>query len=193
MKMLRHTLIGLMLLPCITYAFQIDLPKHYHDDLEKKRLAEAEIIWREIDRAAVESEIRAFIERHPSVDGVDLRESGNFEWSRDDRAINCGPWQVFLAEWELNFPKLQRIRWTDAMMVISLAYDWKEKVAKEGGDGEVRLYFSVSRNGGLFKKRVIHPRFEHFDYGELYILLPFGGVELKRTNRPASTDPGQSP
>jgi hypothetical protein len=165
-------------------AFEIDLPKHYHEDLERKRSGEAEILWSELDRTNVKGTIRTFLADHPRIDGVDLSGTVDLTWTKDGRAIACGSWQVFIEEWELCFPSLHHIKWDKAKLVVAVSYDWKTKVLKKDGNAEIRLFFRLTRLGSIFSRRAIRARMESFDYGEDYLKLPFGGMELRRANQP---------
>jgi hypothetical protein len=174
---------------CSANAFQIDLPKHYHEDLEAKRTREAELLWLELDRTAIQSAITQFISEHPLLDGVDLGRSRGVDWSRDGRQLACGPWSLFLAEWEMNYPSLQQIKWSKSKLVASLAYDWETKTVRSDGNAEIRLIFQLNREGPLFSKKRISAHYERFDYGEVYLMLPFGGVELRRANKSLQPTP----
>jgi hypothetical protein len=163
-------------------AFEIDLPPHYREDLEQKRQKEATTLWRELDRSTVEAAIREFVKKNPAYDGVAIgRGTQVLEWQKNDRVITCGDWHVFLVEWELSYPRLSGIDWRKAILVVARSYDWKTKALYEDGDADIRLSFNLDRRGGPFNKKIT-ATFDSADYGEVVVLLPFGGVELRKAN-----------
>ena len=166
----------------VSRAFQIDLPKHYAEDLSAKREKESNLLWNELDRTAIETELISFVAANPKIDGVDISPaSKNLVWMRTlPRSTMVGPWFIALKEWEMCFPSLKRIDWGKATLVVSLSYKYKEKEICEGGDGEIRLYFSLRRVGGIFARKTIYPTFLSSDFGEATIQLPLGGVELQK-------------
>lgn len=184
MKLVSLFLVGyfLVLSPRVAHAFEITLPEHYHEDLESKRSREGEVLWRELDRIVLEESIQAFVAAHPSIDRINLAAIEDRRWQKVGRAQAFGPWRVFLSEWELCFPPLRQIQWDKAKLVVSLAYDFKTKVLKVDGDGEIRLYFAIERRGSFFARKTITAHLESFDYGEVFLELPFGGVKLRKSD-----------
>ena len=185
-----------LLFLCVAFAtfaqaFQIDLPKHYRRDLAAKQDREMQVLWRELDRGAIETALRAFVAENPSVDGVDLSRSvEKLVWTpgSDESAIKVGDWIVTLKEWEYQFPPLKRLRWGEAELFVGIEYDYKTKKLGAGGVGFIRLCFSLRRTGSLFSKKVIRPALKSSDFGELFLILPFGGTELRKANqRPDGT------
>ena len=73
----------LALMTSAAAAFEIELPEHYREDLEAKRDREGEVLWRELDRNAIEAVIREFVAAHHQIDGVDLVDFGELLWSRE--------------------------------------------------------------------------------------------------------------
>lgn len=180
-KLIVATLLLLIGIALPVQAFEIDLPPHYREDLEKKRLKEADTLWRDLDRGQVELAIRAFVGETPRFDGVDLsRFTSDFSWTKNGRVIATGGWHVFLAEWELSYPSLDSVRWNEAQLIVVFGYDWKTKIPRDDADAEIRLVFKLTREGSLFSKKAIRPEFLSADFGESYVMLPFGGVELRK-------------
>lgn len=196
MKKLLPLLLVVSFFVSAASAFEIDLPKHYHEDLQKKRDRERAVLWDEIDRSAIEATLRAFIAQNPSVDGVDLsRSAEKLAWyvSPDDGSIKVGEWIVILKEWEYSFPSLKRIKWGQAELFVEIAYDYKTKELGGDGDAFVRLCFRLRRTGALFSKKLIRPELKSSDYGELVVMMPFGGTELQRANKRPETNAGMTP
>jgi hypothetical protein len=167
------------------HAFEIDLPKDYVRKRDAKWKREAKTIWREIDRSAIEAAIRDFVHRNPTIDGVELASTtGDLAWKFENpMVIRCGGWTIGLLEWEATYPALSRIKWKEATLVVSVPYDWKTKQLGGEGNAEIRLLFAVARSGRVFKRRTIQPDYRSMDYGEVFLLLPFGGVELRKDGR----------
>lgn len=181
---------------CTAQAFEIELPKGYIEKRNAKWKKEALTIWREIDRAEVQGIIEEFVRLHPKIDGVDLSKAiSDLTWKFEDSGvIRCGPWSVSLLEWETTYPALSRIKWSEATLLASIAYDWKTKEVGGEGTGGIRLSCSLTRKGPILGRKTIFPEFHSFDYGEVYILLPFGGVELrKEANQPPRATPVSAP
>jgi hypothetical protein len=178
----------------LLHAFEIDLPPHYREDLERKRLKEASVLWRELDRNAVELAIREFVKKNPNFDGVAIdRVPQTFTWRIDGRVITCGDWHVFLADWELSYPALSRIDWKEARLVVAQSYNWKTKALQEDGDADIRLTFVVDRRGGPFRKKIT-ASFDSADYGERVLILPIpGNVELRKANQVPEPMSGLAP
>ena len=186
MKRLLPLLFLCVALATFAEAFQIELPKHYRKDLAAKQDREMRVLWRELDRSAIETALRAFVADNPSVDGVDLTQSTEkLVWTpgSDERAIRVGDWIVTLKEWEYLYPSLKRIKWDEAELFIEIAYDYKAKKLGDGDTGSIRLCFGLRRTGSLFSKKVIRPTLKSSDFGELFIIFPFGGTELRKANQ----------
>ncbi len=175
---------------CAAQAFQIDLPRGYIEKRDAKWKTEAETIWREIDRTVLESIIREFVGQHPKVDGVDLSGTiAELAWKFEvPRSISCGAWSVSLLAWEASYPKLTRIKWDESTILISIAYDWKRKELAGDATGEIRLLLDLTRSGPVFGKKVIRPHYRASDYGEVWIDLPFGGIELRKDGQSGSRE-----
>ena len=215
-------------------AFSITLPKNYTKNRGKKRLKEAAILWKELDRNGIEKIIRSYIEEMPIVDGVNIKGCGdNLAWTKDigyvliraeqwqhllseseqnmrssaegkpiiddvkikgcddnpvwikdaRYVIKTGAWRISLRGWEYNFRSLEKIKWNEATLVISMPYNFKTKQLKEEKDGpfgEIRLYCKLRRTGGWFSRKTLHAEFESPDYGEVMVNLPWGGIELRK-------------
>jgi len=178
-----------------TEAFEIELPKHYRRDLAAKQDREMQVLWSELDRNAIEMALRAFVAKNPSIDGVDLSQSAEkLAWApgSDKSAIKIGDWIVTVKEWEYLFPLLKRIEWGEAELFVEIAYDYRTKKLGAGDDGLVRLCFSLRRTGSLFSKRVIRPELKSSDFGEVFLMLPFGGTELRKDKPEDSVRPERS-
>ncbi|MFT3867000.1 MAG: hypothetical protein QM715_00750 [Nibricoccus sp.] len=171
----------LAVLPNSADAFQIKLPKGYFPDLHAKRLKESKILEEELEHEEIERAIADFVKRNPTIEGVEISHAAEkLFWTRTTNwNLQFGMWFVFLSEWEFNYPSLKKIKWDAALLVCALSYDSANKTLMNG-NGQVRLYFKLRREGGLFGKKRIRAEFQFSDYGEAIELLPFGGVSLER-------------